>query len=199
MRLEAVVVAVRSAEDVVLTTSPRAHGPSNWVGVDPRLGLVLWEDLLDRKAGMGDALDAPATEVDVGAAAEGAAVVGVGAAVAVDGSLEQEDRALAHDGDDRCREAVAQAQREKASAELRNARWVEEGNVDTGSEEDEEDDVERRAEAEAAVEVDEREDVVVILLVEVCRLATKRGVDVYYLEVLDPCLSTIYVWKYWHT
>lgn len=194
------MVAVRSAEDAVLTTSPRAHGPSSWVGVGPRLGLVLWEGLLDHKAGMGDALDAPATEVDVGAAAaEGAVVVDVGAAVAVDGSLEREDRALAHDGDDRCREAVAQAQREKASAELRNARWVEEGNVDTGSEEDEEDDVERRAEAEAAVEVDEREDVVVILLAEVCRLATKRGVDVYYLEVLDPCLSTIYVWKYLHT
>lgn len=41
--------------------------------------------------------------------------------------------------------------------------------------------------------VDEREDVVVILLVEVYRQATKRGADVYYLEVLDPCLSTIYV------
>ncbi|WKT44604.1 hypothetical protein QSH57_009457 [Fusarium oxysporum f. sp. vasinfectum] len=68
---------------------------------------------------MGDALDAPATEVDVGAA-----VVDVDAAVAVGGSLEQEDRALVHDGDDRCREAVAQAQREKASAELMNARWV---------------------------------------------------------------------------
>lgn len=191
MRQEAVVVAVRSAEDVVLTTSLRAHGPSSWVGVDPQLGLVLWEDLLDRKADMGDALDAPATEVDVGAA-----VVDVDAAVAVGGSLEQEDRALVHDGDDRCREAVAQAQREKASVELMNARWVGEGNVDTGSEEDEEDDVERRAEAEAeaVVEVDEREDVVVILLVEACRLATKRGVDVYYLEVLDPCLSTIYVW-----
>jgi hypothetical protein len=189
MRQEAVVVAVRSAEDVVLTTSLRAHGPSSWVGVDPQLGPVLWEDLLDRKADMGDALDAPATEVDVGAA-----VVDVDAAVAVGGSLEQEDRALVHDGDDRCREAVAQAQREKASAELMNARWVGEGNVDTGSEEDEEDDVERRAEAEAVVEVDEREDVVVILLVEACRLATKRGVDVYYLEVLDPCLSTIYVW-----
>ncbi|KAG9502805.1 hypothetical protein J7337_005639 [Fusarium musae] len=145
---------------------------------------------------MGDALDAPATEVDVGAAAEGAVAVDVDvdAAAAVGGSLEREDRALAHDGDDRCREAIAQAQREKASAELRNARWVGEGNADTGSVEDEEDDVERRAEAEAAVEVDEREDVVVILLVEVCRLATKRGVDVYYLEVLDPCLSTIYVW-----
>lgn len=194
MRQEAVVVAVRSAEDVVLTTSLRAHGPSSWVGVDPQLGPVLWEDLLDRKADMGDALDAPATEVDVGAA-----VVDVDAAVAVGGSLEQEDRALVHDGDDRCREAVAQAQREKASVELMNARWVGEGNVDTGSEEDEEDeedDVERRAEAEAeaVVEVDEREDVVVILLVEACRLATKRGVDVYYLEVLDPCLSTIYVW-----
>lgn len=98
MRQEAVVVAVRSAEDVVLTTSLRAHGPSSWVGVDPQLGPVLWEDLLDRKAGMGDALDAPATEVGVGAAAEGAAaVVGVEAVVAVGDSLGQEDRALVRD------------------------------------------------------------------------------------------------------
>jgi 7,8-dihydro-6-hydroxymethylpterin-pyrophosphokinase len=29
MRLEAVVEEVKSAEDVVWTTSPRAHGPSN--------------------------------------------------------------------------------------------------------------------------------------------------------------------------
>lgn len=196
MRQEEVVVGARSAGDVVLTTSLRTHGPSSWVDIHPRQVSLLWEDFLDRKAGMGDALDAPATEVDVGAAAEGAVAVDVDAdaVVAVDGSLEREDRAPAHGGDDRCREAVAQAQREKASAELRNARWVGEGNVDTSSVEDEEDDVERRAEAEAAVEVDEREDVVVILLVEVCRLATKRGVDVYYLEVLDPCLSTIYVW-----
>lgn len=44
------------------------------------------------------------------------------------------------------------------------------------------------------MEVDEREDAVVILLAELCQPATKKGVDVYYPEVLDPCLSTIYVW-----
>jgi len=93
---------------------------------------------------MGDALDAPATEAEVGAVADAAAnadvgvvagavagaVAGVaagvaadvGVGVAVDGTLEQEDRALAHDGDDRVRDVVARAQREKASAELKSVR-----------------------------------------------------------------------------
>jgi len=91
-------------------------------------------------AGMGDALDAPATEAEAGAVADAAAnadvgvvagavagaVAGVAADVGVgvvaDGTLEQEDRALAHDGDDRVRDAVARAQREKASAELKSVR-----------------------------------------------------------------------------
>jgi hypothetical protein len=89
---------------------------------------------------MGDALDAPATEAEAGAVADAAAnadvgvvagaVAGVVAGVAADvgvgvaagGTLEQEDRALAHDGDDRVRDAVARAQREKASAELKSVR-----------------------------------------------------------------------------
>jgi hypothetical protein len=93
---------------------------------------------------MGDALDAPATEAEAGAVADAAAdaaasadvgavvgvVVGVvagavadvGVGVAAGGTLEQEDRALAHDGDDRVRDAVARAQREKASAELKSVR-----------------------------------------------------------------------------
>jgi 1,4-dihydroxy-2-naphthoyl-CoA synthase len=56
----------------------------------------------------------------VGVAADAAADVDVG--VAVCGILEQADRALAHDGDDRIRDAVARAQRERASAELKNVR-----------------------------------------------------------------------------
>lgn len=60
-----------------------------------------------------------AAGADVGVAADVAADVDAG--VAVGGILEQEDRALAHDGDDRIRDAVARAQREKASAELKNA------------------------------------------------------------------------------
>jgi hypothetical protein len=98
MRQEEVVVGARLAGDVVLTTSLRTYGPSSWVDIHPRQVSFLWEDLLDRKAGMGDALDAPATEVGVGAAAEGAAaVVGVEAVVAVGDSLGQEDRALVRD------------------------------------------------------------------------------------------------------
>ena len=91
---------------------------------------------MDRRAGMGDALDAPATEAEAGAVADAAAnadvgvVAGaaagaaadVGVDVAAGGTLEQEDRALAHDGDDRVRDAVARAQREKASAELKSVR-----------------------------------------------------------------------------
>lgn len=98
---------------------------------------------MGRKAGTGDALDAPVMEAEtgavagaaVGAAADVAADADVGvvvdvaadvaadvdAGVAVGGILEQEDRALAHDGDDRIRDAVARAQREKASVELKNA------------------------------------------------------------------------------
>ena len=87
---------------------------------------------MDRRAGMGDALDAPATEAEAGAVADAAAnadvgvVAGAAADVGVDvaagGTLEQEDRALAHDGDDRVRDAVARAQREKASAALKSVR-----------------------------------------------------------------------------
>ena len=93
---------------------------------------------------MGGALDAPATEAEAGAVADAAAdaaanadvgvvagvvagaaagaAVDVGVDVAAGGILEQEDRALAHDGDDRVRDAVARAQREKASAELKSVR-----------------------------------------------------------------------------
>jgi hypothetical protein len=78
---------------------------------------------------MGDALDAPAMGAETGAVAGADVAAGVGVGVAADvdvgvaagGILEQEDRALAHDGDDRVR-VVAQAQREKASVELKNAR-----------------------------------------------------------------------------
>ena len=83
---------------------------------------------MDRRAGMGDALDAPATEAEAGAVAGAVAGAAAGAAadvgvdVAAGGTLEQEDRALAHDGDDRVRDAVARAQREKASAELKSVR-----------------------------------------------------------------------------
>jgi hypothetical protein len=38
-----------------------------------------------------------------------------------------------YDGDNRDRDAVAQVPRKQALEELRNAQWVEEGNVDTGS------------------------------------------------------------------
>lgn len=128
MRLEEVVVGAKSVGDVVWTTFLRAHGPSNSVGVDPQQGLVLSEDLLGRKAGMGDALGAPAREAEAGAVEDAAAGADVGVAAdvgvdaAADGILEQEDRALAHDGDDRVRDAVARAQREKASAELKSVR-----------------------------------------------------------------------------
>jgi hypothetical protein len=98
---------------------------------------------------MGDAQDAPVTKVGVAAdvvadvavdvaagvvvdAAEGAAgdvvvdvVVDVVADVDADvvgGNLGQEGRALAHDGDDRGRDAVARARREKASEVLKNVR-----------------------------------------------------------------------------
>lgn len=152
MRLVAVVGGVKSVGDVVLT-SLRAHGPSSWVGVDPQQGPVLWEDLLGRMAGTGDAQDAPVTKAGVAAdvvadvvadaaadaAVDVAAGVVVGAAggdaagaaedvavdVAVDvvgGNLGQEGRALAHDGDDRGRDAVARARREKASEALKNVR-----------------------------------------------------------------------------
>ena len=158
---------------------------------------------MSRTAGTGDALDAPATEAEVGVVVDVDAVVD--AAAVVGGSLEQEGRALVHDGDDRGRDAVARAQYGKESAALKNAREVEEeGSVDTGSGEGE-DDVERRAEEAAAAVVvdsdgrDEREDVVMILLAEVCQPATKSGVDVYYREVPVPRLSSIYVREYLHT
>ncbi|KAF4962285.1 hypothetical protein FZEAL_10990, partial [Fusarium zealandicum] len=127
-------------------------------------GPVLWEGLEDRRAdreGALDALDAPATE---GADAE----VGVVAAAAVGGNLEQEDRALVHDGDDRRQDAVAQARNEQAWAALKNVRQSEEGSVDTDSADD---GVERLEEAAAAVVGSDGrdvvgEDAVVILLAE---------------------------------
>ncbi|CEI66962.1 unnamed protein product [Fusarium venenatum] len=69
-------------------------------------------------------------EAETGAVADADVAAGAGVDVAVDvdvgvaagGILEQEDKALAHDGDDRIRDAVALAQREKASVELKNAR-----------------------------------------------------------------------------
>lgn len=189
-----VVVGERSVGDVVSMASPRAHGPSSWAGVDPHQGPVLWEDLGNRTAGTADALDAPATE---GADAE-ADVAAVAAAVVAGDSLGQEGKALVHDGDDRRRDAVALAQYEQASAALMSVRQIEEDNVDTGSSQD---DVGRREEeaAAAAVEAgsdgrDEGEDAVVILLVEVCRPATKRGVGVWYREVQDPCLCVLYMY-----
>jgi hypothetical protein len=187
------VVGERSVGDVVSMASPRAHGPSSWAGVDPHQDPVLWEDLGNRTAGTADALDAPATE---GADAE-ADVAAVAAAVVAGDSLGQEGKALVHDGDDRRRDAVALAQYEQASAALMSVRQVEEDNVDTGSSQD---DVGRREEEAAAVVEagsdgrDEGEDAVVILLVEVCRPATKRGVGVWYREVQDPCLCVLYMY-----
>ncbi|KAM0360239.1 hypothetical protein ACHAPK_011847, partial [Fusarium culmorum] len=102
------------------------------VGVDPRQGPVPSEDLLNHRAGMYDALDAPAMDVEaetgavagaaVGAAADVAADVGVD--VAAGGTLEQEDRSFGHDGDDRVRCEVARAQRKKASSYLEGTRYV---------------------------------------------------------------------------
>lgn len=195
---EEVVVGERSVGDVVSMASPRAHGPSSWAGVGPHQDPVLWEDLANRTAGTVDALDAPATE---GADAE-ADVAAVAAAAVADDSLGQEGKALVHDGDGRRRDAVALAQYEQASAELMNVRQIEEDSVgvdvDTGSSRD---DVGRQEEEEeaAAVEAgsdgrDEGEDAVVILLVEVCRPATKRGVGVWYREVQDPCLCMLYMY-----
>lgn len=188
------VVDERSVGDVVSMASPRAHGPSSWAGVDPHQDPVLWEDLGNRTAGTADALDAPATE---GADAE-ADVAAVAAAVVAGDSLGQEGKALVHDGDDRRRDAVALAQYEQASAALMSVRQIEGDNVDTGSSQD---DGARREEEEAAAVVeagsdvrDEGEDAVVILLVEVCRPATKRGVGVWYREVQDPCLCMLYMY-----
>jgi hypothetical protein len=126
---EVVVVAARSAGDVVLTTFLRAHGPSSWVGVHPRQDPVLWVDLLGRTAGTGEALDAPATEAEV---------VAAGAAVAVGDNLEQEDRALVHDGDDRDRDAASQAWRKRLSAELMTkVRQIKDGNAEKSLKEEE--------------------------------------------------------------
>lgn len=77
-----------------------------------------------------------------------------------------------------------------------SVRQIGEDNVDMGSSQD---DVEGREEEEAAAveagsDGDEGEDAVVILLVEVCRPATMRGVGVWYREVQDPCLRVLYMY-----
>ncbi|RKK58961.1 hypothetical protein BFJ69_g17358 [Fusarium oxysporum] len=78
---------------------------------------------------MGEALDAPATEAEV---------VVAGAAVAVGDNLEQEGRALVHDGDNRDRDAVSQAWRTRLSAELMTkVRQIKDGNAEKSLKEEE--------------------------------------------------------------